>query len=345
MPLNKTIFFCTLFTLTSYPVFGSEEVILDKDTYKHEISLLIGDSENGLDQGLGRSLAFEFQYMYQGFDFPIQPEVAIVYAYNIPVYQDTDRASYTALLFNGVYEVDYVDMLTPYLKGGAGYRYITDNQYIPSSQVFLDAGAGLKFHMSPQWALQFEVLYTHSADSDTLLAMVGLSYAFGKKPQKHVEEPIVVANNPEPLHPVQPKPVPAPVSASVKTKEIFIVPLPIVLHKEAVKELTIKFKFNSAELTADSKKSIATYTQKITIDDNAKIKIVGNTDSAGTEKYNMKLSIRRADAVRNELVANGIGTEYITTEGDGEHNPVADNSTKEGRSKNRRVSITFGEQE
>ena len=66
---------------------------------------------------------------------------------------------------------------------------------------------------------------------------------------------------------------------------------------------------------------------------------VGHTDSVGTDAYNQKLSIRRAEAVKKHLVSQGIEAKRIYVEGKGESQPVADNKTAEGRSKNRRVQI------
>jgi len=66
---------------------------------------------------------------------------------------------------------------------------------------------------------------------------------------------------------------------------------------------------------------------------------VGHTDSVGSEAYNQKLSVRRAEAVKAYLVTKGIEKNRIYTEGKGEKQPVASNKTPEGRTKNRRVEI------
>jgi len=66
---------------------------------------------------------------------------------------------------------------------------------------------------------------------------------------------------------------------------------------------------------------------------------VGHTDSVGTDAYNQKLSVRRAESVKAYLVSKGIEKNRVYTEGKGEKQPVADNKTKEGRAKNRRVEI------
>jgi OOP family OmpA-OmpF porin len=66
---------------------------------------------------------------------------------------------------------------------------------------------------------------------------------------------------------------------------------------------------------------------------------IGHTDWIGTDAYNQKLSVRRADAVKQYLVSKGIEPNRIYTEGKGESQPIADNKTAAGRAKNRRVEI------
>ena len=69
------------------------------------------------------------------------------------------------------------------------------------------------------------------------------------------------------------------------------------------------------------------------------ITIYGHTDNTGTRAVNERISKERADAVANFLVGNGIARNRITTEGLAFDQPVADNSTAEGRAKNRRVEV------
>ncbi|AVO34175.1 outer membrane protein OmpA [Ottowia oryzae] len=66
---------------------------------------------------------------------------------------------------------------------------------------------------------------------------------------------------------------------------------------------------------------------------------VGHTDSVGSDAYNQRLSVRRAEAVKAYLVTKGIERNRIYTEGKGKKQPIASNATAEGRAKNRRVEV------
>lgn len=72
------------------------------------------------------------------------------------------------------------------------------------------------------------------------------------------------------------------------------------------------------------------------------IDVIGHTDSDGTEEYNQALSVRRAEAVRDYMVSEGVDSNIIDVSGEGESNPVASNATREGRAQNRRVDIHVG---
>lgn len=101
------------------------------------------------------------------------------------------------------------------------------------------------------------------------------------------------------------------------------------------------FDFDKSDLKPEGKQAI----QQLAQDLNSrganvqKITVVGNTDSKGTDAYNQKLSERRAAAVGNYMIENGVPASLIEAYGNGERNPVADNGTAEGRAQNRRVDI------
>jgi outer membrane protein OmpA-like peptidoglycan-associated protein len=76
---------------------------------------------------------------------------------------------------------------------------------------------------------------------------------------------------------------------------------------------------------------------------NADVRIIGHTDSTGTDAINNPLSIERAAATRDYLVARGVSPAVFRIEGRGSREPIADNSTDAGRAQNRRVEIYVGE--
>lgn len=99
------------------------------------------------------------------------------------------------------------------------------------------------------------------------------------------------------------------------------------------------FDFDKAVLKPEGRAKLDDLVNKIRGVNLEVIIAVGHTDSIGTDAYNQKLSVRRAEAVKSYLVSKGIERNRVYTEGKGEKQPVADNRTKEGRAKNRRVEI------
>ena len=99
------------------------------------------------------------------------------------------------------------------------------------------------------------------------------------------------------------------------------------------------FDFDKSVLKPAGKAKLDDLTGKIK-DINLEVIIaVGHTDSVGSDAYNQKLSVRRAEAVKAYLVSKGIDKSRVYTEGKGEKQPVADNKTAAGRAQNRRVEI------
>jgi OOP family OmpA-OmpF porin len=141
--------------------------------------------------------------------------------------------------------------------------------------------------------------------------------------------PTVYARTPDGCPVVEAAPAPAPVPAPAPAPE----PAPMVILGD------VNFAFDSAVLKPNAKEKIdkaVAHIQKMT---DETFELLGHTDSIGAEKYNLGLSQRRADAVRNAMIKLGVAPERLVARGYGESKPIATNSTKEGRAENRRVEL------
>jgi OOP family OmpA-OmpF porin len=111
--------------------------------------------------------------------------------------------------------------------------------------------------------------------------------------------------------------------------------------KTMVFDAVALFDFDKAELKPEGKAQIQKYREdaKAEFSRADKVVITGHTDNVGAADYNMKLSLQRAESVRDYLVGLGLDPAKIEVKGEGMSNPTADNSTKEGRALNRRVEV------
>ncbi|MFJ4392251.1 OmpA family protein [Pseudomonas soli] len=101
----------------------------------------------------------------------------------------------------------------------------------------------------------------------------------------------------------------------------------------------VLFAFDSAELTQGAQQRLQGLLPKLNDPSVASVKVIGFTDSVGSDSYNQRLSERRASGVAEYLISQGLAPSKVTSQGRGESEPVADNDTDEGRSRNRRVEL------
>ena len=101
----------------------------------------------------------------------------------------------------------------------------------------------------------------------------------------------------------------------------------------------VLFDFAKYDLKTDAKIKLAKLGGIIQAHPGLHLAIEGHTDNIGSDEANMKLSQQRADTVRDFLVEQGLTADTVTAVGLGKAEPVADNSTNDGRQKNRRVEI------
>jgi OOP family OmpA-OmpF porin len=119
-------------------------------------------------------------------------------------------------------------------------------------------------------------------------------------------------------------------------------PPPVPVYEKHTISATALFDFDKYALKPEGKEAITGIVNelKASKDKVIDINVVGHTDSIGTEEYNQELSVRRANAVKEFMVSEGIDPSIIDVKGMGELDPVASNSTAEGRALNRRVEIS-----
>jgi OmpA-OmpF porin, OOP family len=142
------------------------------------------------------------------------------------------------------------------------------------------------------------------------------------------------------LVPKKPMAKPAPmVAPPAPMAKPAMKPAPKPMAEKVTMAAETNFDFDKAVLKPEGKARLDDLVGKLKAVNLEVIIAIGHTDSIGTKAYNQKLSVRRANAVKAYLVSKGIEANRIYTEGKGETQPIADNRTKEGRAKNRRVEI------
>jgi OOP family OmpA-OmpF porin len=150
---------------------------------------------------------------------------------------------------------------------------------------------------------------------------------------------------PAPAKAPEPAPAPAPAPAPVAAPAPAPVVAPPVAASAGPKSEKVTFSadaffdFDKDVLKPEGQAKLTELVNKLAGVNLEVIIAVGHTDSKGGDEYNKKLSVRRADSVKNFLVGKGIEPNRVYTEGKGKTQPVADNSTDAGRAKNRRVEI------
>ncbi len=190
-------------------------------------------------------------------------------------------------------------------------------------------GLGVEYKFNEALAMRAEVERYRLHDAignrgDVDMATIGLVYKMGRpvaaapvyvEPPAPVAAPVVVEAAP------QPAPAPMPVSEKVS------------FAAEAL------FDFDKSLVKPEGKAALDDLLNKLAGMNTEVMVTVGHTDSVGSDAYNQRLSLRRAEAVKAYIVSKGVDASRVYTEGKGESQPIADNATAEGRTKNRRVTV------
>ncbi len=169
-----------------------------------------------------------------------------------------------------------------------------------------------------------------------LLVAVAFAAGCATEPAKPEPKP-APPPAPKPAPPPEPKPIPAPAPAPVKPKPAAEKPKPVA--EKVTFAADVLFDFDKAVIKPEGKSKLDDISNKVRGINLEVVIGIGHADSIGSDAYNQRLSVRRAESVKAYLVSKGIEPNRIYTEGKGEKQPVASNKTKDGRAKNRRVEI------
>lgn len=247
-----------------------------------------------------------------------------------------------------------------YLYGGAGVQYrMLDNKRtltLDDNAIAgqLSSGLGIEWNVSADWKFVTEFGYNLGLNSELegaigagevngrdsyLSANLGLLWYFDKgEPSKYCQ-----------LYSGLSQQMPDPVDYN-RIEEMIKRYIPKEVVKEVVVEkpvtvsdkwilVGVNFEFNSAKITPESYPILIDAVKTLLRNNDIKVEIQGYTDNIGSESYNMKLSQRRAEAVKEFLQSKGVSGNRLRAVGFGESNPVADNKTAEGRAMNRRIEF------
>lgn len=139
--------------------------------------------------------------------------------------------------------------------------------------------------------------------------------------------------------PAAPAPAPAPAPQPVQQVKPAEAPKPKPVAEKVTFASDVLFDFDKSVVKPDGKSKLDDLSAKVRGVSLEVVIAIGHADSIGSDAYNQKLSVRRAESVKAYLVSKGIEANRVYTEGKGKKQPVADNRTREGRAKNRRVEI------
>jgi outer membrane protein OmpA-like peptidoglycan-associated protein len=258
-------------------------------------------------------------------------------------FDPTGDLSASTLMLNFLYDIPvHIGPFTPYIGAGAGYgRFNADNVGLGGAIGTVDdsdwawtyqgiAGVAAPLTNSLKLTLDYRYLSTFNdleyrsstgvstdADYTDHVFMVGLRWTFGAPPP-----PAPVA---QPAAAPAPAPQPAPQAAA---------PL--------VRSFLVFFDFDRSDITQDARKVINQAADNARKAGSAtRITLTGHADRSGSAQYNMRLSQRRADAVKQELIKLGVPASDIVTVAKGESDPLVPTADGVREPRNRRVEIVF----
>jgi OOP family OmpA-OmpF porin len=286
------------------------------------------DADNDWTYGLGIGYSFDKHWGIEG-------------NFN---YVDTDSESsggenVTAYVYrlDGLYHFMPDNKLVPYIAAGIGGITIKGGDDDGKDALF-NYGAGIKYFLTENLAVRGDVRHIITgAPSNNLIYTVGLTYLFGEK-QKMIAPP-----PPPPPPPPAPKPEVAPPPPPPAPKPEAAPPPPPVKETKVITLEDIHFEFDQATLTGEAKTLLSKNVDTMKGNPDIRVRIEGHSCAHGPDDYNLRLSERRANAVKEYLVNGGVSADRLTTISYGEtrlampETPTPKNKNSEEARANRRV--------
>ena len=168
----------------------------------------------------------------------------------------------------------------------------------------------------------------------------GLAYLMTEDPKPKPAPPPPPPPKPEPKPEPKPKPAPPPPPPAPKPEPK---PKPAPKVERTIILDDVLFDFDRSTVKPEAAAILDRLVAFMNENKDKKVSLSGHTDNVGTDAYNQRLSERRVASVQDYVIKKGVGSESISGQGFGESKPIADNKTREGRAKNRRVEIKVNE--
>lgn len=256
-----------------------------------------------------------------------------------------EKTGITRVFTNAVKNYSLTSDLSLYALVGLGVEFFDSEIGRHKDGLFGNYGAGIKYQVADSLALKFDVRHLIEVDhgDNTLLYTLGLAVPFGERAKA---TPVVEA-----------APVVAPVAPIVEVEKDTdgdgvvdrLDQCPDTMKGAKVDtvgcmtlvNLNINFDTDKSEIKHSYDSRVAEFAKAMNIDKRLKANIEAHTDSVGAEKYNQKLSERRAASAVKALTDLGVDKSRIKAVGYGETRPTASNDTAEGRAENRRVEAVM----
>jgi len=291
----------------------------------------------GTNNFVSPTAGLTFQYN----DMKVKPRVDFNYV-KIDDSEDSTVTSMTQLAVNGVYNFKEGSTVSPYVLAGGGYEWVEGERPGYESNGFIQAGAGVEYKISDdkdsaKVKLETRALQIVGSDYDEgneFTVVAGISMPFNTDVQRDLDD----------------NPCPKKIEGPDQDRDGVLdsldqcpnTPCDFEVDEKGCPikaELDIHFRTDSSDISSYSMNLIRNFASFLMKNKGSMVSLTGHTDWRASEEYNMALSYRRANSVKDALVQLGVSANRLTTDGKGESQPIATNSTEEGMAKNRRTEV------